>query len=66
MKKYTVGIPYTGWKYYEVEAENEEEAEEKVFEENEISESISLCWSCANELDAELCLVEKDICVEEN
>ena len=66
MKKYTVGIPYTGWKYYEVEAENEEDAKEKVFEQNDISESISLCWNCAEELDSGLELIEREIYVEEN
>ena len=62
--KYTVGIPYKGWKYYEVEAENEEAAKNKVFEENDVPENISLCWSCSDNLDSELELQENDICVE--
>lgn len=62
--KYTVCIPYTGWKNYEVEAESKEEAERKAFEENDISDHISLCWHCADELDSELVIDENEIYVE--
>ena len=64
--KDTVGIPYTGWKYYEVEAENEQDAKKKVFEQNDIPESISLCWSCAEALDSDLEVREQEIYVEED
>jgi hypothetical protein len=63
---YTVCIPYVGWKYYEVEAEDQNEAIDKVFEENEIDDMISLCWNCSNEIDSELLMDERNIYAEEN
>ena len=66
MTKYTVGIPYIGWKYYEVEADSEEEASDKVFKQNDIESSLSLCWQCSEMIDSDLEMSEKDIFVEEN
>ena len=63
--KYTVCIPYTGWRCYEVEAESKEEAENKAFEENDIPDQLSLCWHCANELDSEFVIDDSRIYVEE-
>lgn len=66
MAKFMVGIPYTGWKYYEVEAEDVEDAKEKVFEQNDVSCAISLCWHCSESIDGDFELSEKDIYVEKN
>ena len=63
---YTVYVPYIGWKYFEVEAENEDAAIEKAFEENEIEDRLSLCWNCAKEFDSDVVIAEKDIYAEEN
>ena len=65
MAKYQVNIPYIGWKYYEVEAENEEDAINKAFEENEIEENLSLCWNCSQDIDSDLILDEKEIYADE-
>jgi hypothetical protein len=63
---YTVCIPYVGWKYYEVEAEDKNTAIDKVFDENDIDERITLCWNCSNEIDSELLIDERNIYAEEN
>lgn len=55
MKKFELAVPYVGYKYIKIEAEDAEKAIQKAFDDDLIDCSLSLCWQCSREVDEILC-----------
>lgn len=61
MKKYEITAAYTCYIHCgEIEAESQEEAIEKAYEQRLIDHSIDLCWECSQKVD-ELQLEENSV-----